>query len=315
MDFELFNGRIGGSIDYYKRTTDGLLYDYSVPTPPNAYNTTKANVGIMENKGWEFLLNFIPVESTRFSWNSTVTFSTNRNKLVSLSNELYETTNPWFNAGYTGSPVQTFTHRVEVGLPIGNFYGYKVIDITDDGRWVYEDKDGKPSETKTQDDKKIIGNGLPKYYASWNNTLRYGRFDLNLVMRGAFGFQVLNYQRMYSENPGFTSYNLLSAAFDKVFGKTQLNKNVPVEYNSYYLEDADYWKIDNITFGYTFQAPKIKFLKSSRLYVSVLNAFILTGYKGMDPEVGSLGLTPGNDDRNKYPTTRVYSIGWDLTLH
>jgi len=315
LDFELFNGRIGGSIDYYKRTTDGLLYDYSVPTPPNAYGTTKANVGIMENKGWEFLLNFIPVESTRFSWNSTVTFSTNRNKLVSLSNELYETTNPWFNAGYTGSPVQTFTHRVEVGLPIGNFYGYKVVDITDDGRWVYEDKDGKPSETKTQDDKKIIGNGLPKYYASWNNTLRYGRFDLNVTMRGAFGFQVLNYQRMYSENPGFTSYNLLSSAFDKVFGKTQLNKNVPVEYNSYYLEDADYWKIDNITFGYTFQAPKIKFLKSSRLYVSVLNAFILTGYKGMDPEVGSLGLTPGNDDRNKYPTTRVYSIGWDLTLH
>jgi len=315
VDFGILNGRISGSIDYYNRTTDGLLYDYSVPTPPNAYGTTKANVGVMENKGWEMLLSFNPFRSSKFSWNSSVTFSTNKNKLVSLSNELYETTNPWFETGSTGSPVSTYTHRVEVGLPIGNFYGYKVVDITDDGKWVYEDKDGKTSDTRVQEDKKILGNGLPKYYASWNNTIRYGNLDLNITMRGAFDFQILNYQRMYSENPGFTSYNQLRSASDKIFGKAVLDKTIPIEYNSYYLEDGDFWKIDNITLGYNFNKSGIRHLKSSRLYVSLLNAFIITGYKGMDPEVSLLGLAPGDDERNKYPTTRVYSIGWNVTIN
>jgi TonB-dependent starch-binding outer membrane protein SusC len=315
LDFTILKERISGSIDYYKRTTDGLLYDYSVPTPPNAYGTTKANVGIMENKGLEVLLNIIPIKSGKFTWSSTLTFSTNKNKLVSLSNELYETTNPWFNAGSTGSPISTYTHRVEVGKPIGNFYGYKVIDISEDGKWIYEDKDGNPTETNVEEDKKILGNGLPKSYASWNNTLRYGNLDLNITMRGAFGYQILNYQRMYSENPGFTSYNLMSSAFDKVFGKAVLNENVPVEYNSHYVENGAFWKIDNINIGYNFSKTKIKHIASSRVYFAVLNAFIITGYKGMDPEVNWLGLTPGNDDRNKYPTTRVYSIGYNITFN
>jgi TonB-linked SusC/RagA family outer membrane protein len=315
LDFGLLAGKITGSIDLYKRTTDGLLYDYSVPTPPNAFSTTKANVGIMENKGVEILVNASPVQKNKFTWLTGVTFSTNTNKLVSLSNDLYQTTNPWFNAGYTGSPISTYTHRIEVGKPIGNFYGYKVTGITDDGKWIYEDKDGNASATRVEEDKKILGNGLPKYYASWNNTLKYGQWDLNITMRGAFGYKILNYQRMYTENQSNPAYNMLSSAFDKVYGKAVLDKNIPVEYNSYYLENGNFWKIDNINFGYNFSGSKVKHIGSSRLYFSVLNAFIITGYKGMDPEVNRLGLTPGNDDRNKYPSTRVYTIGWSVTIN
>lgn len=315
LDFGLLMGKITGSIDLYKRRTDGLLYDYSVPTPPNAFSTTKANVGVMDNKGVEILVNAIPVQKSKFSWQTGVTFSTNTNKLVSLSNDLYQTTNPWFNAGYTGSPISTYTHRIEVGKPIGNFYGYKVTGITDDGKWIYEDKDGNSSATRVEEDKKILGNGLPKYYASWNNTLKYGRWDLNVTMRGAFGYKILNYQRMYTENLSNPAYNMLSSAFDKVFGKAVIDKNVPVEYNSYYLEKGDFWKIDNINFGYNFSGSKVKHIGSSRLYFSILNTLIITGYKGMDPEVNRLGLTPGNDDRNKYPSTRVYTIGWSVTIN
>ena len=199
--------------------------------------------------------------------------------------------------------------------PIGNFYGYKVTGITDDGKWIYEDKDGNPSDVRVEEDKKILGNGLPKYYASWNNTMKYGKWDLNVTMRGAFGYKILNYQRMYTENLSNPAYNMLSSAFDKVFDKAVIDKNVPVEYNSYYLEDGGFWKIDNINLGYNFPGSKVKHLGSSRLYFSVLNAFIFTGYKGMDPEVNRLGLTPGNDDRNKYPSTRVYSIGWSVTIN
>jgi hypothetical protein len=315
LDFAILDRRISGSIDLYNRTTDGLLYDYVVPTPPNAYGTTTANVGVMKNKGIEILLGFIPVRSQKVEWNSTVTFSTNSNELVSLSNDLYETTNPWFNAGWTGSPVQTYTHRIEEGKEIGNFYGYKVIDIDDDGHWIYEDKDGEPSSEREEEDKKIIGNGLPKYYAAWNNTITFGRFDFTVTMRGAFGFQLLNFQRMYAENPGFTSYNQLLSSNDKIFGKTPLNSTVPVEYNSYYVEDADYWKIDNIKLGYSIPVSNVKHIKRAYLYISTLNTLIITGYKGMDPEVNRLGLTPGNDERYKYPSTRVYSLGVSLTIN
>ncbi len=315
LDFEILDRRINGSIDYYERVTDGLLYDFSVPTPPNPYRTTKANVGVMKNKGMEVLINFIPLQNRKITWNSTVTFSTNSNTLVSLSNDLYKTTNPWFNAGSTGSPISTYTHRVEVGKEIGNFYGYKVIDITEDGKWIYENKNGEASSTRAEEDKKILGNGLPKYYAGWNNSFQYGNFDLSMTMRGAFGFQILNFQRMYYGNPGNTLYNQLLSANDKIFGKAALNPTVPVEYNSYYVENGDYWKIDNVKFGYNVKMPDNKHIRRAYVYVSTLNTFMLTKYKGMDPEVNQLGLTPGNDERHKYPSTRAYSLGVSLTIN
>ncbi len=313
LDFSVLKGRISGSVDYYNRRTNGLLYNYPVPSPPNLYGSTIANVGIMENKGWEVMVNVSPLQSRKLVWTSSVYFSTNRNKLVSLSNDLYQTTNNFINVGFTGSPVQTYTHRVEVGKPIGNFYGYKVLDINTDGTWVYEDASGKASATKVEADKKILGNGLPKYYAGWNNTFRHGRFDLSVTMRGAFGFQILNFQRMYSEVPGFTLYNQLESAYSKIFGKAVLNKNILPEYNSYYVENGDYWKIDNVTIGYNLPIRSQHF-SGARVYVSSINTFTITGYKGMDPEVNALGLTPGNDDRDKYPTTRVFTLGFNVSI-
>jgi TonB-dependent starch-binding outer membrane protein SusC len=314
MDFSIFNGKISGSIDLYNRRTDGLLYDYAVPSPPNLYNITTANVGIMDNRGIEVLLNFTPVQTKEFSWNSSITFSTNRNKLVSLDNDLYKVTNPWFNAGLTPTPILLYSHRVEVGNEIGNFWGFKVIDISDDGYWIYEDKDGKPAKTVTESDKKKIGNGLPKFYTGWNNSFRYGNFDLDITMRGAFGFQIINSQRMLFEVPGFSGYNQLSSAYDKVFGKVVLNKNVYPDYNSYYVENGDYWKIDNVTLGYNFIVSGTRHIKSARVYVSTLNTLTITGYKGMDPEVNELGLTPGYDNRDKYPSTRIYTVGLRISF-
>jgi hypothetical protein len=315
IDFGMFKGKLNGSIDLYSRRTDGLLYDYAVPSPPNLYTTTKANVGVMDNKGIELLLSSNVIQKQKFSWTTSATFSHNTNKLVSLDNDLYKATNPWFNAGTTPSPMNTYSHRVEVGKPIGNFWGYKVIDITSDGYWVYEDKNGNPASTVNEEDKKVIGNGLPKYYLSWNNNLRYGNFDLDISMRGAFGFQIINAQRMLFEVPGFTQYNQLVSAYDKVFGKAVLNKNVYPDWNSYYVENGDYWKIDNVTLGYNFPVSGIKHIKLARLYVATLNTLVITNYKGMDPEVNQLGLNPGYDDRDKYPSTRTYTFGLNITFN
>jgi TonB-linked SusC/RagA family outer membrane protein len=339
VDFSMLNSRISGSIDYYVRKIDGLLFDYAVPSPPNLYSTTRANVGKMENKGLEVLINVVPVKAENFEWTSSVSFSTNTNKLVSLTNDVYTTSSDYFTTGYTGPPVQSFTHIVKVGEPIGNFYGFKVVGIGDDktdvanyGQWIYEGADG--SAVKYKDfkhsfgDKKVIGNGLPKYYAGWVNNFRYKNWDLSISQRGAFKFQVANFQRMMYENPTYTQYNLLKTAFDPLFGKTQLKS--PQEFNSYYIEDGDYWKIDNITLGYNIPKTGIKYIQSARFYVSSLNTFIITSYKGIDPEVSLVtsgggsqggininsgaGLAPGVDQRDKYPTMRTFTLGLNVTF-
>ena len=339
IDFSMLNDRISGSIDYYNRQIHNLLSIYAVPSPPNLFNSTLANVGTMENKGVEVMLNFVPVKTKDVIWNTSVSFSTNSNKLLSLSNDIYKTSTDYLQVGAIFPPIQTFSHLLKVGGPVGDFYGFKVIDIGNDpndkanyGQWVYEGADGKPvkySDFKHSfEDKKVIGNGLPKFYLGWNNNFRYKNWDLSITQRGAFKFQVANLQRMMFENPTESQYNVLTTAYDKVFGKTQLQS--PVEFNSYYIENGDYWKIDNITIGYTLNNTKIKGIQSIRIYGSILNALIITGYKGIDPEVSlrngvstaqsgvaqvpTSGLDPGMDSPYKYPTTRTFSLGLNITF-
>ncbi len=316
LDFTLFDARVSGNVDYYKRKIDGLLYDYDVPTPPNLFNRTRANVGVMENQGWEALINIVPVQNKDFQWTTSFNFSTNSNKLVSLSNEQYQATQDYFTTGGTGEPIQTFTHIVKIGDNIGDFYGFKVVDIDENGKWIYETPDGETVAYEdfnhSFEDKQVLGNGLPKYYAGWNNNLKYKNWDLAITMRGAFDYQILNFQRMFFENPTLQQYNQLKSANEPVFGKANLD--APLEFNSYYIEDGDFWKIDNITLGYNFPISNNKFLKSARVYASTLNTLILTGYSGIDPEVNRLGLAPGNDSRDKYPNTRTFTLGVNLSF-
>ena len=314
LDFVSWGGRLSGSIDYYTRDVDGLIYEYGVPTPPNLYNKTMANGGTMRNRGVEVLVTVVPVQNKDFEWSTTGTFSLNSNKLISLSGSIFKSDYDYFNTGtveYSGQVADS--HRVQVGESIGNFYGFKVVDVDSEGRWIYEDRNGElvnyKDFTHAPEDKHVIGNGLPKWYAGWNNTLRYKNFDLNVTMRGAFGFQIINGGRMNYENVKNSRFeNRLKSVNDLVFGKHTLSPEVEPEFNSYYVEDGDYWKIDNITLGYSFGQVG-KYIKSLRIYGSVLNALTITGYKGIDPEVSTDGLTPGYDTRDRYPSVRSFTFG------
>ena len=314
LDFVSWGGRLSGSIDYYNRDVDGLIYEYGVPTPPNLYNKTMANGGTMRNRGVEVLVTVVPVQNKDFEWSTTGTFSLNSNKLISLSGSIFKSDYDYFNTGtveYSGQLADS--HRVQVGESIGNFYGFKVVDVDSEGRWIYEDRNGElvnyKDFTHAPEDKHVIGNGLPKWYAGWNNTLRYKNFDLNVTMRGAFGFQIINGGRMNYENVKNSRFeNRLKSVNDLVFGKHTLSPEVEPEFNSYYVEDGDYWKIDNITLGYSFGQVG-KYIKSLRIYGSVLNALTITGYKGIDPEVSTDGLTPGYDTRDRYPSVRSFTFG------
>ena len=320
LDFVSWGGRLYGSIDYYNRDVDGLIYEYGVPTPPNLYNKTMANGGTMRNRGVEVLVTVVPVQNKDFEWSTTGTFSLNSNKLISLSGSIFKSDYDYFNTGtveYSGQVADS--HRVQVGESIGNFYGFKVVDVDSEGRWIYEDRNGElvnyKDFTHAPEDKHVIGNGLPKWYAGWNNTLRYKNFDLNVTMRGAFGFQIINGGRMNYENVKNSRFeNRLKSVNDLVFGKHTLSPEVEPEFNSYYVEDGDYWKIDNITLGYSFGQVG-KYIKSLRIYGSVLNALTITGYKGIDPEVSTDGLTPGYDTRDRYPHVRSCTLGVNVKFY
>ena len=313
LDFTMLKGRLSGTIDLYNRDVEGLIYNYTVPTPPNFYPTTTANGGKMQNRGIEVLLNIVPVIAKDFEWNTTFTFSTNSNKLKSLDGSVFKTDYDYFDTGWLAEPVKTSSHRVQVGEKIGNFWGFKVVDVDNNGKWIYEDKDGKlvPYDefSRAPEEKKIIGNGLPQMYAGWNNYVQYKNFDLSISMRGAFNFDIINEARMYYENSKNSRLeNRLRSVNNKIFGKTMLSKEVDPEFNSYYVEKGDYWKIDNVTLGYTLKNVG-KYIKSIRLYGSILNALTITGYDGVDPEVSASGLNPGYDSRDQYPSIRSFTFG------
>ncbi len=318
LDFDVWNEHISGSIDAYKNNTNKLLWNYSVPVPPYLYNTILANVGEISNKGIEAQVQYNLASHSAFNWTSSVDFSTNRNKLVKLSNNQFKTQNNYVYEGYIGAPIELPTTRLQIGGPIGNFYGYKSVGVTSNGEWMVLNKDGKaiPFTQSTLADRRVIGNGVPKYNLSWNNTVTYKNWDLSMTMHGAFGFQINNFQRQFYGIPAalYQGLNVLSTAFEKVYGKRAININQQQTFVSYFVENGDYWKVDNVTLGYSFDVHKLNAIKRARIYVSGENLITITGYSGMDPEVSTTGLAPGNDGRYKYPTTRTFTLGINLTF-
>ncbi|MCW0481386.1 TonB-dependent receptor [Gaoshiqia sediminis] len=316
LDFGLLNDRISGSIDVYNRDTKDLIWNYTVPVPPYLYSSITANAGSIRNKGIEVSLNFFPVKRDEITWSSNFNFSTNKSKLLSLSNDKYVSSG-FANAGHTLAPIQQTTHRIQEGEPIGNFYGYKSIDIDENGHWIIEGEDGNPKPIAEQQptDKKILGNGLPKAYLNWNNSIVYKQFDLGITMRGAFGFQILNMAEMNFAVPvNIGGGNIMEKAYDDIYGKRPLADDQELQYVSYFVQDGDYWKIDNVTVGFSPNLKSNKWVKSMRIYGSVSNLAVITNYTGIDPEVNVQGLAPGNDDRYRYPSARTFTLGLNLNF-
>jgi TonB-linked SusC/RagA family outer membrane protein len=318
IDYSMFESRVTGSVDVYRRETRDMLYNYSVPVPPYLFGSILANVGTMRNNGVEAQVAYDVFRGHDLRWTTSANWSRNTNQLVTLSNQTFQPQTDCFYTGGTGEPIQQSTHRVCVGQPIGNFFGWKSVDIDTSGKWIVLDKNNAPISIAkaTSDDRKVLGNGIPKQFAAWNNNLRFRSFDLDVNMRGAFQFQILNFQRMYYENPKITQYNMLRSAFEPVYGKRPVNYDLA--YVSYYVENGNYWKLDNVTLGYSLNQQLLNHLSGNvtgaRIYASGRNLLTLTGYKGMDPEVPTAGLSPGIDQRDQYPTTRTFTFGMTISF-
>ncbi len=319
LDFSLAGDRIGGSIDVYHKKTKDLLFWYSVPTPPNLYNSTFANGGSVRNTGIEISLNATPVRSKDFEWKTVVTASHNSNKLLSLSNGLYES-NSYMYVNNIQAPISTYTHRMEEGRSIGEFYGLKSVGVSENGLFMVEKPDGEQVEFKSayqSNDEycQYLGNGLPKVYLGWNNTITYKNWDLSMQMTGQFGFKILNLTRAYWENNSIPYNRLKSVEKAPYGGAYTLSVSQVGAYVSYYLENGDFLKMTNMTLGYTIPLRENKYIKHARLYLSANNLFCITGYEGLDPELSNASpIYAGVDSQNKYPTLRSFTLGLNVTF-
>ena len=320
LDWAVLDERLSGSIDVYQKKTSDMLYDFTVPTPPNLYNKTLANAGKMRNQGIEIAVNAIPVRTKDFEWKTTVTASHNANKLLSLSNDLYETSNQIDHA-YLGEPINLSTQRMEVGRSMGQFYGMKSVGVSENGLWLIENaKTGEIEEftdnmLSNDDYRQYLGNALPKLYLGWNNSFRYKNFDLSFQMTGQFGFKILNEPRAYYENNSIAYNRLKSVQKAPYGGQYTLSTAQKQTFVSYYLEDGDFLKMTNITLGYNIPLKSSKFVKNIRAYVSADNLFCITGYDGLDPEMSNGDIwSLGIDWRDKYPSTRSFTFGLNVSF-
>ncbi|MDE5882466.1 MAG: TonB-dependent receptor [Muribaculaceae bacterium] len=319
IDWEMFNGRFGGSIDYYHKTTKDMLWMYNVPVPPNRYKSTLANVGKMQNQGIELMLKGIPVTTKDFEWNTTLTLSHNQNKLISLSNDLYQTDNEILTAAL-GEPISQETQHLVVGEAVDRFYGIKSVGVSENGLWLVQHPEtGEVVELKDtmlpdEEWRWDLGNALPKLYLGWNNTFHYKWFDLSMQFTGQFGFKILNEARAYYENNS-VNYNRLQSVLKAPYGDRTLAGNQKQTFVSYYLEDGDFLKMTNLTLGYTVPFKKNKWIENVRVYFSAENLFTITKYKGLDPELQNYDATAsGIEWRDNYPTIRSFTVGLQATF-
>lgn len=320
VDWSLWNDRLSGSFDFYNKKTSDMLYEYAVPSPPNLYTSTWANVGEMRNTGFEFMIKGVPVQTKDWRWETQATLQHNSNKLLSLSNSLYQTDNTLWLQG-VGDPVTQYTHKVEVGQSLGRIYSLKAVGVSDQGLFLIENpKTGQCAEfyQEMRNDYdnwyEYMGNGIPKFTFGWNNTINYKDFDLSLQCNGQFGFKIINQQRVFYENNAH-AYNKLKSATDKIGGNRPLSGAQSQVVTSYYIENGDYFKLSTLTLGYTYTPKNKTYIQNARIYGSVYNVFTITKYKGMDPELGSDNFWyAGVDDRDKYPTVRSFTIGLNVTF-
>ncbi|MDE6115231.1 MAG: TonB-dependent receptor [Muribaculum sp.] len=312
LDFSLFANRFYGSLNYFNRRQQDLLGNYKVSVPPYLFDETFVNVGTMKNTGFEFDLNVNAVNTKDFSYNFNVVGTVMSNKFVDFSNSQY-VGQDFYNVCDTGEPYPFYSlQRIEKGKSLGNFYMWKYAGITSGGDWLVYDKDGDiiRASQATDEDRQVVGNGMPKFTMSTSHNFRYKNFDLALFFRGAFGYDIFNIHDFYYGTRNFSG-NVLKKAYGKNF---DINPDANPVVSDYFLERGDYFKLDMVTLGYTLPTPKCRFLDKFRVYGTVKNVFTLTKFSGVDPSTYQVnGLTPGAQGlRTYYPSTRQFIVGVQL---
>ncbi|MDQ1085886.1 TonB-dependent receptor [Siphonobacter sp. SORGH_AS_1065] len=331
LDFQLLKGRFSGTIEYYNKLTKDMLYSYNVPADGVRYFVPiiLANVGSMRNSGLEFSFGGAIVDKSDFSWNSNLVVSYNKNKIVSLSNDQFSTGQVRFNAFGGRGLSDVYASYLTPGRPLGEFNNVPTfVGFDANGNVLMKPGDGNEpvTEVSKSDAAKAVadgqplnqGNPQPFLTGAFSNTFRYKNFDLNFQLRGTFGNKILNNVRNNLMLPGsILETNMLR---DVNTLPTNYGTNV---LTSYWIESGTFVRFDNWQIGYNIPVTS-KVLSNARIYLGGNNLFVLTKYKGIDPELQTKGdlqtdnpqapNSVGLDNSNIYPKTRTFQLGVNLTF-
>ena len=304
IDFEVLGRKLTGSIEYFDRRSENLLYTYTAPQPPYVFDSIQLNLGSTQNTGVELALNYNQRLNKDWSINVGGTYSYSTAILKSIGNDVYSANFvDLYGTGGLGSSDYFF--RLYEGTQIGSLRGFKYAGYTEDGQLLHETADGgTATKTGVQDsDKVVIGNTLPEHAFSLNVTAKYKNWDLTINGRGLAGHQIWNSQLQNYGYPGVAAENLLKSAYEKYSHLTADNNYL----NSFFLEDGDWFKIEKVSVGRNFNFKNNKAgLENIYIYLAATNLHTFTKFTGVDPStVSSVGLTPGIAGSTALYTTKV----------
>ena len=283
-----------------------MIYSVPVSTTTNLVGNTVENVGSMNNKGVEVSLTGTPVKLKDFSWQSYGNIAFNKNEITSLGHDLSQ-----IFAGDPEGPGQSgiYTSIIQAGYPLGEFYTLKFLGVIN-GVSTFLGADGKPTTSPTSSDQTYAGNAQPTYTFGWGNTLNYKNFSLNFFFRGQGGNKIMDASLANFNTPAqAASHNVPTITLTEPV--TDYNANL---YSTRYVENGAFIRLSNATLAYKIKVPG-NYIHSLRIYVSGTNLFIITKYKGVDPELNlslnnqQAGQFVGLDNNNFYPKTRTYLGG------
>ena len=313
LDFAFLRGRINGTVEVYHKKTKDLIWSYPVPTTKYIYGWLDVNIGEMTNKGIEFTLNMVPVQTKNFTWNTTINLSHNKNTVDKMQNEQFQTT--LLTQGdpmVAGVSANGWTQRIMEGEPIGTFYTYQYAG-TVNGRseyYVLDENGNRTGETTNNPglkDRSITGCAQPKLNAGWNNTFTYKNWNLTAFITGVFGNDVYNGPRAHYNSAQMFSdgKNVLKEFLG--FPAGDASGSLP---SDRWIEKGTYLRLQSLSLSYTFRNCFNDWIKDLTLYGTANNLLTITNYKGLDPEVNLGGIDPGIDYRwSRYPHTRSFMVG------
>lgn len=341
LEIGLFSNRVNIEADFYYRKTTDMLLDAPVPQT-SGYGTIRRNVGSMQNKGFEFAVNTVNINTAKLRWNTSFNISFNQNKVLSLA-----TPSDIFNVG--GPNFTNPTNIIRIGEPVGSFWG-----LTRLGVWSEAERDQAakftsyrngltvlPGDIKyldvngdnaiTDADRSIIGNGSPKFWGALTNTWKYGNFDLTLELQYSYGNDVMMMNLHASEDR-----QALANSYKSVLNAwTPQNQNTMIaeirdtragyvtNVDSWWIKDGSFLRGRNLLLGYTFPGSVTDKLKLSRLrvYASAQNFFLAVTDKIIgDPEVTPTNQGDGNSAFSQgmmwhnYPKPTTYMMGLQLAF-
>lgn len=305
IDFGLFN-RINGTIELYHKKTSDLLWTYPVPQPPYLVGTMLANVGDLVNKGVELSLGANIIREKDMTLDANVTFAYNHQEITKLSNENYQAVGLQAGSlhGLRGMSGM-YSQIIKEGYPTGAFYGPKCNGIDENGNYIINrDEDGNPIN-------EYLGSAQPKFNLGLGVNFTYKAFDFSFAGYGMFGQKILNATRMAMFDPS----RLPAQNVPDDFLKSGIKAD-PL-FSSYFVENGSFFRLQSVILGYTIPGIKKTGLEKIRFYLTAENLFTLTGYSGIDPEVGIPDKVldgPGIDRFNSYPRPRTFSLGVNISF-